>query len=29
VEDYYPALKAHLAAQGSALPGYVEREWLL
>jgi hypothetical protein len=29
VEDYYPARKAHLAAQGTALPGYVEREWLL
>jgi len=27
VEDYYRALKAHLAAQGSALPGYVEREF--
>jgi hypothetical protein len=27
VEDYYPALKAQLAAQGSALPGYVEREF--
>ena len=27
VEDYYPALKAHLAAQGTALPGYVEREF--
>ena len=23
VENYYPALKAQLAAQGSALPGYV------
>jgi len=29
VEDYYPALKVHLAAQGTALPGYGEREWLL
>ena len=28
VEDYYPALKAHLAAQGTALPGYVEREFM-
>jgi hypothetical protein len=27
VEDYYPALKAHLAAQGKTLPGYVEREF--
>ena len=27
VEDYDPALKAHLAAQGTALPGYVEREF--
>ena len=27
VGDYYPALKAQLAAQGSALPGYVEREF--
>ena len=27
VEDYYPALKAQLAAQGTALPGYVEREF--
>ena len=27
VEDHYPALKAHLAAQGTALPGYVEREF--
>ncbi len=27
VEDYYPALKAHLAAQGTALPSYVEREF--
>jgi rRNA maturation protein Nop10 len=27
VETYYPALKAHLAAQGRALPGYVEREF--
>ena len=27
VEEYYPALKAHLAAQGAALPEYVEREF--
>jgi hypothetical protein len=27
VEDYYPALKALVAAQGSALPGYVECEF--
>ena len=27
IEEYYPALKAHLAAQDSPLPGYVEREW--
>jgi len=27
IEDYYPALKAHLAARGNALPGYVEREF--
>ena len=27
VEDYYPALKAHLAAQRTTLPGYVEREF--
>jgi Putative transposase/Transposase zinc-binding domain len=27
VEDYYPALKTHLAAQGATLPGYVEREF--
>ena len=26
VQDYYPVFKAHLAAQGTALPGYVERE---
>jgi hypothetical protein len=26
VQAYYPALKAHLAAQGTALPGYVEQE---
>ncbi len=25
VQEYYPALKAHLAAQGRALPGYVEQ----
>jgi hypothetical protein len=27
VEEHYPALKAHLEAQGSAMPGYVEREF--
>ena len=27
VEEYYPAFKAHLAAQGNALPGYVEQEF--
>ena len=27
VEELYPAFKAHLAAQGSALPEYVEREF--
>ena len=27
VEEYYPAFKAHLAEQGSALPGYVEQEF--
>ena len=27
VEDYYPALTAHLAAQGKALPGCVEHEF--
>ncbi len=27
VRDYYPAFKAHLAAQGSTLPPYVEREF--
>ena len=27
VEEHYPALKVHLAAQGSTLPGYVEREF--
>ena len=26
VEENYSTFKAHLAAQGSALPGYVERE---
>jgi hypothetical protein len=25
--DYYPVFKAHLAAQGAALPGYVEQEF--
>ena len=25
VAEHYPALKAHLAAQGNALPGYVEQ----
>jgi hypothetical protein len=27
VEECFPALKAHLAAQGTALPGYVEQEF--
>ena len=27
VQEYYPAFKAHLAAQGRALPGYVEQEF--
>ncbi len=27
VQEYYPAFKAHLAAQGKALPGYVEQEF--
>ena len=27
VEEYYPALKDHLLAQGTALPGYVEQEF--
>ena len=27
VRDYYPAFKAHLAAQGAALPGYIEQEF--
>jgi ribosomal protein S27E len=27
VEEYYPAFKAHQAAQGNALPGYVEQEF--
>ena len=27
VEEYYPAFKAHLAAQGTSLPGYVEQEF--
>ncbi len=27
VQEYYPALKTHLAAQGKALPGYVEQEF--
>lgn len=27
VEEYYPAFKAHLAAQGRALPSYVEQEF--
>lgn len=26
-QEYYPALKAHLAAQGTAVPGYVQREF--
>ncbi len=25
VQEYYPAFKVHLAAQGRALPGYVEQ----
>ena len=27
VEEYYPAFKAHLAAQDNALPGYVEQDF--
>jgi len=27
VEEYYPALKAHLASEGRDLPAYVEREF--
>lgn len=27
VEEHYPALKAHRAARGTALPGYVEQEF--
>ena len=27
VQEYYPALKAQLAAQGTELPGYVQREF--
>ncbi len=27
VEEHYPAFKAHLVAQGSALPRYIEREF--
>jgi hypothetical protein len=27
VEEYYPAFKAYLAAQDSALPVYVEQEF--
>ena len=27
VQDYYPAFKAHLEAQGSGLPCYVEKEF--
>jgi hypothetical protein len=27
VEEYHPAFKAHLSAPGTALPGYVEREF--
>ena len=27
VEEYYPAFKEHVAAQGTALPGYVEQEF--
>ena len=25
LEEYYPLLKAHLAAQGETLPGYVDQ----
>ncbi len=27
VEEHYPALKDHLLAKGTALPGYVEQEF--
>ncbi len=27
VDEYYPAFKAHLAGQGTVLPGYVEQEF--
>jgi len=27
VDEYYPSFKAHLAAQGEALPGYVDQEF--
>jgi hypothetical protein len=27
VEEYYPAFKAHLLAQGTDLPGYVQQEF--
>ena len=27
VDEYYPAFTAHLAEQGSGLPGYVQREF--
>ena len=27
VEEYYPAFKSYLATQGTALPGYVQREF--
>jgi hypothetical protein len=27
VQEYYPAFKAHLAAQGRELPRYVQREF--
>ena len=27
VEEYYPAFQAHLAAQGTDLPGYVQQEF--
>ena len=27
VEEHYPAFQGHLAAQGTTLPGYVEREF--
>jgi hypothetical protein len=27
VQEYYPVFKAHLLAQGTVLPGYVEQEF--